>query len=255
LARDVGPRVNSLEHLRNIELDCASNAEELLDARRAILAAHDGGPGADLRARLHGEQRLPAVAAYDRDRCLEVLETLTSTIQVPTLRLNAMSLVSPFARSDWEAALERLPTDAAEDWRGAGVRQLSRPPSSDTTYGAFSLALVREMNEQGVPIGAGTDTPIGYAIPGYSLHNELEMLVRAGLPPLEALRAATLRPAEFFGLEGEMGTIEAGRLADLVLLSADPLTDIANTRRVEAVVTKGTLLSRAELDALVEAGR
>ena len=77
------------------------------------------------------------------------------------------------------------------------------------------------------------------------------MLVRAGLSPLEALRSATVRPAEFFGLEGEMGSVAVGQLADLVLLSANPLEDIGNTRSVEAVVTKGELLDSEELAALV----
>ena len=122
---------------------------------------------------------------------------------------------------------------------------------TDTTYATWSLFLVNLMHEAGVPIGAGTDTPISFAAPGYSLHSELEMLVRAGLSPMEALEAATVRPAEFFGLSGEMGTIEEGRLADLVLLSRDPLDDITNTRSVQAVVSKGELLSREELDALV----
>ena len=107
------------------------------------------------------------------------------------------------------------------------------------------------MHEAGVPVGAGTDTPIGYAVPGYSLHSELELLVRAGLSPMEALRSATLRPAEFFGLQGEMGTIEAGRVADMVLLTGNPLEDITLTRSVEAVVTRGRLPERMELDALV----
>lgn len=250
LARDVGPRVNSLEHLRNIEMDCATNADELLAARRSILAEPPPGPGADLRSRLHELHRLPAVEAYDAERCSETLDALASTIQVPTLRLNAMGLRSPFERDDWADALAHAPADVAADWGAAAERARSGPPARDTTYGAFSLRLVGEMNDRGVPIGAGTDTPIGFALPGYSLHSELEMLVRAGLTPLEALRAATVRPAEFFGLDGELGTVQVGRLADLVLLSADPLADIANTRSVDAVVTKGRLLRRADLDGL-----
>ena len=94
--------------------------------------------------------------------------------------------------------------------------------SGDDTFARWSLFLVERMHRAGVPIAAGTDTPISFAAPGYSLHSELEMLVQAGLSPLEALRSATVRPAEFFGLASEMGTVEEGRLADLVLLSRNP---------------------------------
>lgn len=105
------------------------------------------------------------------------------------------------------------------------------------------------MHRRGIPIGAGTDTPINYAMPGFALHEELEMLVRAGLAPIEALRAATIRPAEFFGLEAEMGRIEPGMRADLVLLGADPLVEISNTRRIDAVIARGRLLGRSEVAA------
>jgi hypothetical protein len=244
LAREVGPRVQALEHLRNLELDCSADADELLTARRRSLAEHDEGPGADLRADLHRRQRLPAVAAYDAERCRGMIATMASTIQVPTLRLNALGLHSPFGQPGWDAALEQTPPDARQEWGAAADAQRGAPPARDTTFGAWSLFLVGEMHRAGVPIAAGTDTPIGYAIPGYSLHRELELLVRAGLTPLEALAAATLRPAEFFGLTAEMGTIDEGSLADLVLLSANPLEDIANTRAIEAVVSKGTLVPR-----------
>lgn len=253
-ARDVGPHMQSLEHVRNIELDCAQAPEALLAERQRLLANPEGLPGADLRSRLHDLQRLPAVAAYDGDECAAVIEAMATTIQVPTLRLNALGLASPFARPDWDALLSVLPPDVETEWRAATEAARGNAALRDTTFGAWSLRLVGMMHEGGVPIGAGTDTPIGFAAPGYSLHSELEMLVRAGLSPMEALEAATVRPAEFFGRPGESGTIEAGRLADLVLLTANPLDDIRNTRTVEAVVTKGELLDRAELDALVGRG-
>lgn len=248
--RDVGPLVQSLEHLRNIEMDCAADAEALLAERRRLLANPEGMPGAALRSRLHGLQRLPAVAAYDEEECDAVLASLRSTIQVPTLRLNAQSLRPPFGRADWDELLEKLPAEVRAEWRAVTDERRRDPPVADTTYATWSLFLVGRMHEAGVPLGAGTDTPIGFAAPGYSLHSELEMLVRAGLTTLEALEAATVRPADFFGLSGEMGTIEEGRLADLVLLSEDPLDDIAHTRSVHAVVSKGALLTREELDAL-----
>lgn len=250
-ARDVGPHVQSLEHLRNIEMDCAANPEALLAERRRRLANPEGMPGGDLRSSLHGLQRLPAVAAYDAGECAAVIASMVNTIQVPTLRLNSLALQPPFARSDWEQVLGKLPADVADEWRETGARSGRSGPGVDNTYAEFSLHLVKLMHDAGVPIGAGTDTPIGFAAPGYSLHSEMEMLVRAGLSPLEALRSATVRPAEFFGLSGEMGTVEQGRVADLVLLSGNPLDDITNTRTVQAVVTRGELLTREELDALV----
>lgn len=105
------------------------------------------------------------------------------------------------------------------------------------------------MHQRGVPIGAGTDTPIYLAIPGYSLHAELEQLVASGLSPLEALRAATIRPAEFFGIQDDIGTVDPGKRADLVLLDADPLSDISNTRRIRGVISKGKFFAPAELAA------
>ena len=112
----------------------------------------------------------------------------------------------------------------------------------DRTLGNWSLHLTGLMHEAGVPIGAGTDTPIGFAIPGYSLHNELDMLKRAGMPDREILRAATVVPARFLNAQDDVGTIAVGMAADLVLVDGNPAEDIANTRRIAAVVSKGELV-------------
>jgi hypothetical protein len=250
-ARDVGPRVQSLEHLRNIEMDCAANPEALLAERRRRLENPQGLSGGDLRSSLHNLQRLPSVEAYDADECAAVIASMASTIQVPTLRLNALGVRPPFSLPDWDELLEELPADVQAEWRAATEASRSSAPMRDTTFGVWSLHLTKLMHDAGVPVAAGTDTPIGFSAPGYALHSEMEMLVRAGFTPMEALESATVIPAGFFGMEGEMGTIEPGKLADLVLLSADPLADISNVRGVEAVVTKGELLTRDELDAMI----
>ncbi len=105
------------------------------------------------------------------------------------------------------------------------------------------------MMTNGVKILAGTDVPVVTLVPGFSLQDELEVLVReAGLTSLEALRAATINPATALGLDAQLGRIEPGQLADLVLLDRDPLGDIANARTVRAVVANGQLLDRAALD-------
>ena len=90
-----------------------------------------------------------------------------------------------------------------------------------------------------VPIAAGTDTPIGLGIPGYSLHTELELLVAGGMTNQQALHAATIAPTKFFSNAEVMGRIEPGMAADLVLLNANPLQDIRNTREIDAVMVAG----------------
>jgi hypothetical protein len=113
------------------------------------------------------------------------------------------------------------------------------------------VELVGMMHRAGVALLAGTDVLNPYCFPGFSLHDELGLLVEAGLTPLEALQAATLNPARFLGKEQEFGTVEEGKRADLVLLDANPLEGISNTQKIAAVVVNGRLLDRAALDALL----
>jgi imidazolonepropionase-like amidohydrolase len=114
------------------------------------------------------------------------------------------------------------------------------------------LEVVRMLHKAGVPFLAGTDTPAGVHIfPGFSLHEELQRFVAAGFTPLKALQTATLNPARFLGMEDQLGTVEKGKLADLVLLSANPLEDIANTQKVAGVVSNGHYFSRADLDKML----
>ena len=113
------------------------------------------------------------------------------------------------------------------------------------------LDLVRKLHAAHVGFLAGTDTPAGVdLIPGASLHLELQRFVAAGFTPLEALQTATLNPAKFFKRQQDFGSVQAGRLADLVLLSANPLTDIANTRRIVGVLADGQYLSQQDLQRL-----
>jgi imidazolonepropionase-like amidohydrolase len=114
------------------------------------------------------------------------------------------------------------------------------------------LEIVARLSRAGVPFLAGTDTPAGVGvIPGFSLHRELERFVAAGFSPLQALQTATLEPARYFERTADFGTVEKGRFADLVLLDADPLADIRNTRRIAGVVLNGRLHTRADLDRIL----
>jgi imidazolonepropionase-like amidohydrolase len=112
-------------------------------------------------------------------------------------------------------------------------------------------ALIGKMQRAGVGILAGTDTANPYVFPGFSLHDELAMLVEAGLTPMQALQAATFNAAKFFNKSDSLGTIEKGKLADLVLLDANPLENIGNTKKINSVVLNGRLFDRNDLDKML----
>jgi imidazolonepropionase-like amidohydrolase len=113
------------------------------------------------------------------------------------------------------------------------------------------LDIVRKLHAANVPFLAGTDTPAGVdVIPGVSLHLELQRFIAAGFTPLQALQTATLNPASFYGRRNDYGTVETGRVADLVLLEANPLEDISNTRKIAGVIADGQYLSKDDLEQL-----
>ena len=98
---------------------------------------------------------------------------------------------------------------------------------------------------------AGTDMGANYVIPGFSMHDELQLMVEAGLSTLTALQAATINPVKFLGKENDLGTIEKGKLADLVLLEGNPLENIQNTRRIAAVMVNGRYLPKESLQRML----
>ena len=115
------------------------------------------------------------------------------------------------------------------------------------------LNVVRRMHQAGVMLLAGTDIA-GPRIPGFSLHNELAMLVTAGLTPAQALETATLNPAIVLKKTNDLGSVEVGKMANLVLLDANPVENIDNTRRISTVILKGKVFNRTQLDKLLEEG-
>ena len=178
------------------------------------------------------------------------------TWQCPTL-----TVLSPSVRPRSEAEGRFVFASA----RAACVKT---PPAGPGTAvsAAFErkLRVVADMQRAGVPLLTGTDVSAPNAeaveefatcdvpLPGLSVHDELEWLVTAGLTPAQALTAATLEPARYFGEEREAGRIAAGQRADIVLLAADPLADIRNTRQIRAVMAAGQYFDRATLDGFLE---
>jgi imidazolonepropionase-like amidohydrolase len=155
---------------------------------------------------------------------------------------------------DWPE-MKYMPVDTVDRWRRAKREVLDdanyRP---DTAVRAVELRqqLILELHRNGAGLLLGSDSPQIFNVPGFAIHRELEYLVDAGLTPFEALQTGTINPAEFFGRPGDFGVVETGAEADLILLDANPLEDITNTRRIHGVMVRGRWLPRRELDGLLK---
>jgi imidazolonepropionase-like amidohydrolase len=172
--------------------------------------------------------------------------TLTGTRVSPTLVfwLRMSHMDDPKLMSDPQLAI--VPASIRDAWPDISKDRDSLKAQLWRTYRLVVLA-----KQAKTEILAGTDTGDPYVIPGAALQDELEQLVVAGLTPRDALEAATLVPARFFEREQEMGSIEKGKLADLVLLDANPLDDIRNVRKIQGVFTHGRYYARKDLDSLL----
>lgn len=186
--------------------------------------------------------------------CGALLEALlrNGTWQTPTLvvRRNAGLLDEPgisqypgvgyapdYLREEWaEIRRGRLAAESFDDVRRRRDEQ---------------RALAARVHRAGLPILAGSDAGDLYSVPGFSIHEELALLVDVGLTPWEALRAATIEAAEYLASTDSLGTVAEGKIADLVLLGANPLEDIRNTTNIRAVVRDGRLYDRADLDRML----
>ncbi len=147
-----------------------------------------------------------------------------------------------------------LPRSVFEDWdRNQPVQNLSPEVLANRKRIWPSVVnVVGRMQRAGVQLMAGTDFSVRYVYPGFSLHDELELLVQGGLTPMQALQTATRNPARFLGIEATTGTVEVGKSADLIVLDADPLKDIRNTQKIWAVVVGGTCVRRDALDKMLK---
>jgi imidazolonepropionase-like amidohydrolase len=250
-ASDHGQR--SIEHLTGVAMDCSSEAEKL-HAERAAAAA-DTTAGKLFKTWSGQASRI--VSTQDPKRAADLFATLkrNHTWMVPTFTvLRSMSSMndSVFAA---DPRVKYMPAQIADGWDWKKDFRFRARTPEDWANGRksfkLSMQIVGAMNQAGVPILAGTDMLNPFTFPGFSLHDELGLLNEAGLSPAEALRAATLSPAVFMNATDSLGTVEKGKRADLVLLDDNPLDDIQNVRKVNAVVLNGRLYDRAALEALI----
>lgn len=241
-ASDAGLR--SLEHARDFLFDCFPGSAEFRSA------AMSQNPPMDVMRSM--------VDDHDEALCAAEFETLVQndTWYVPTHVTRRMDAYAddPGFRDD--PRRKYIPAFAWEEWQEDADRMVALDPSPEGRrimrgFYEEGLEITGRAHRAGVGIALGTDAGDTYVFPGSGAHDELGELVKAGLTPAEAVAAGTVRAAEFLSVEDELGTVEPGKRADLLLLGANPLEDIANTRDIEMVIFDGRPLDRAALDALL----
>jgi imidazolonepropionase-like amidohydrolase len=229
----------SIEHYTGIFEGCSTIEDELLrgpKGPRRVVETYSAPKCAALVALLakNGTWQVPTLY-WERGQWL--IDDLDLS-QSPGAKYAAASLRNSTYKKFIASILKEMDTD---------------PVAYRRQFVAMELEMTLAMHRAGVPLMAGTDTAAGvYVIPGFSLHQELELFVKAGLTPMEALQTATLNPAKFLGRTRDVGTVEEGKLADLVLLDANPLDDIRNTQKISGVVLGGQYFSRADLDGILK---
>ena len=206
-------------------------------------------------AQFAGLQRV--IDTYDETRCKELAGEFFAdgTWQVPTLiRLRTMGIANDPAYVN-DPNLRFMPAATRQMWDQLAKQFSARiSPENQAIYRKFfdmQLRFVKLMEDSGVPLLAGSDTGGSqWVIPGFSLHHEFDLFAQAGLTPLQVLQVATWNGAKFLGREGAMGSVEAGKNADLVLLDANPIADAANLHGIAGVVRAGVYYSPSALNRL-----
>ena len=250
----------SIEHLTRVA-DACSKDEKSIDSEMQRQEALFRLPGATMAQKIDSGKsiirlNMRVVETFDEATANSLFAKFVKnrTWQCPTLTLLRAQTDDPLLVND--PRLKYLSRDVRARWDDGYYKNF--PPEPRVAIVKLSKLqfdesrrIVGLMYRAGVPLLAGTDTMNPQCLPGFGIHDELALLVDAGLSPLAALQAATRNAAEFMGQLDRRGTIEVGKTADLLLLDKDPLADIHNTRSIQSVVLRGKFFSRAALDAML----
>ncbi len=246
----------SFEHARLFLFECYPGAEELRQNYHARYTGKNEGSG-----RLDGTENLRKMVDNHSEAMFQALvDTMIAydTWFCPTHITRKMDAFADNEDFRKDPRLKYMHWLQKRGWMSDADGMVKRDPSPEgrKAYMDFyqkGLELTGKAHRAGLKILAGTDANDTYCFPGLSLHDELQELVEAGLSPVEALRTATVLPAEYFGMENEHGSIASGKIADLILLDANPLEDISNTQKIDAVIFNGAIYNRETLDKQLKA--
>ena len=231
------------EHLHQVTIACTTEEERFLREREAF---YEKAYTLDEEFALLDRQLHETTRHYSEEKCRETARRIAAAgqWQVPTLVNERRWFLGVDHGALDENLLAAVPDSMRQSWDrslAGGETYSGEAAALDAGWDTYSRT-VSVLAEAGVPILAGTDFAAPYVYPGLGLHEELALLVKAGLTPLAALQAATINPARYLGLADTFGSVEAGKVADLVILRKNPLADIENTRSIEAVLLGGRLV-------------
>jgi hypothetical protein len=251
-ASDAGQR--SMEHSMGIWQSCSSVEPEIRKSMTESLKDTKTTPHYVFARISFGLPPRGTLDTFNNAKAAQLFERFArnGTVQVPTLvEERSFVLVVSNQLMD-QRGMNFIPASMQKPWDLSNIlTPLSAEDRQDLVkIVPMMLDVVGRMHRAGGRILAGTDAP-WLVVPGFSLHDELVLLVKAGFTPADALRAATLETAQFLGMQNSLGTVESGKLADLVLLDANPLEDIHNTQKIRAVFMQGHYFNRAALDGLL----
>lgn len=250
----------SMEHLLSMHTACSTRraqAEQMYQAQRAHPATSPAAQAARTRARM-----LFLNQSFSVDACAPLFQRFIRdhTWQVPTLTVLRGQVAYAWDSAFWRDPRQQYMARQDTAWWQGNVRQIragatAADLAASRLWFQHYLDIVGAMHRAKVSILAGTDVSNPWVYWGSSLHDELALLVDAGFTPLEALQAATIEPARFLHATDTLGTLEVGKVADLVVLDADPLADIRNTQHIRAVVIRGQLVDSAARHQLLDGAR
>jgi len=233
--------LNSLEHIKNLELWATKDKNELLKERRGMMKNTRDLSGLSLRGMIHSTQKNYAINNLDENEIIKIYDALykNSTWQIPTISIYKVPIYKIFKSEYWIENLKYLPKKTRETWKQRIDFSNDKIDPKQKDFSDWIQKTTGEMYDYGIKFMAGTDTPLGFLIPGFSLHTELELLVESGMSELDALKSATINPSRYFKMENDLGLIKEGYIADLILLNKNPLNNIKNTLDIYAVIKDG----------------
>ena len=244
--------LNSLEHIKNLELEAVENSDSMLLARRMMLENRSLLSGRQLRANIHRAQKQFAVDYIAPDAYQKILDTIKKydSYQVPTLSIYKVPIYKIFREPFWRKSFELLPKTTRDQWEKNLLGSNDKIDPEQKKFSDWIQKTTNLMAKSKIPLMAGTDTPLGFLTPGFSLHYELELMVESGLTELQALATATLNPAKYFKMEDSLGLVKKDYIADLILLAENPLENIANTKDIIAVIKDGNFIDKPGLEKI-----